>query len=110
MENIIINEKAKIANTLRIFKEQIALNTNKIKEEISDYEDFDDYEEAVEDDEDDLDYLKDININLTEEFTNFLIKYDIDYTPTINDTPKGPTVNGAPKKSQQQLLLMLQNG
>ena len=88
MENKIMNEKAIIANTLKIFKEQIALHSDKIKENTSDYEDFEDYEEAIEDDEDDLQYLENLNFNLIDEFTNFLIKYDIDYEPkeqTINE-------------------------
>ena len=93
MENKIMDEKSKLSNTLKIFKEQITLNSNKIKEEILDYEDFEDYEEVIEDDGDALQYLKDLNTNLIEEFTNFLIKYDIRYMPTINEfkfdhTPK----------------------
>ena len=82
MENMIMNEKAKIANALKIYKEQITLHIDKIKEEILDFEE---YEEAIEDDEDDLDYLKDWAINLIEEFTNFLIKHSIDYTKRTNN-------------------------
>ena len=82
MENMIMNEKAKIANALKIYKEQITLHSDKIKEEILDFEE---YEEAIEDDEDDLDYLKDWAINLIEEFTNFLIKHSIDYTKRTNN-------------------------
>ena len=82
MENMIMNEKAKIANALKIYKEQITLHSDKIKGEILDFEE---YEEAIEDDEDDLDYLKDWAINLIEEFTNFLIKHSIDYTKRTNN-------------------------
>ena len=49
-----MNEKAKIANTIKIFKEQIALLSDKINKGTSDCEDFEDYEEAIGDDEDDL--------------------------------------------------------
>ena len=60
MENKIMNEKAKIAKKLKIFKEQIALHSDKIKEYAPEYKDFEDYEEAIEDNEDDLDYLKNL--------------------------------------------------
>ena len=73
MENKIVDEKAKIADTLKIFKELITLHSDKIKYKSPEYEDFEDYVDAIEDDEDDLDYLKDLNFNLNEEFTNFLI-------------------------------------
>ena len=76
-----MNEKAKIANTLKIFKDQIASHSNKIKENTSNYEDFEDYEEVIKDDEDDLQYLENLSFNLT----NSLIKYDMDHVPRENE-------------------------
>ena len=90
MENKIVNEKAEIANALKIFKELISLHSDKIKD-LSSYEYyFHDIEEDIEDeDENDLDYLETLLVNLDEfknlkilkEFKNFLIEYNIDYTP-----------------------------
>ena len=75
MENTVINKKAEIANTLKIFTELISLHSDKIKN-LSSYEYyFQDIEEDIEDeDENDLDYLVTLHFNLFEQFKNFLIE------------------------------------
>ena len=81
MENKIMNEKVKIMNALKKFKEQIALHNHKIKEKALKILEgaFEKYEKATDEDEDDLEYLIDIAVCFDRLFQSFLNKYNIDY-------------------------------
>ena len=94
METKIMDEKAKIAYTHKIFKELISLYSDKIRD-LSSYDYyFQDIEEDIEDDDEkDLDYLETLHINIAEQFRNFHIEYNInqvpkDQQPIINNLEK----------------------
>ena len=112
MENQVINKKVEIADILKVFKELISLHSDKIKDLPSYEYYFQNIEEDIEDeDENDLDYLENLHFNLVEQFKNFFIEYNIDYTPknkqpiifqkksTINNNLKETTNNNNFKKS-----------
>ena len=69
MESKIMDEKSKIADILKVFKELISLHSDKIKD-LSSYEYCLQYiEENIEgEDENDLDYLETLHVNLVEEW------------------------------------------
>ena len=67
MESKIMDEKAKIAYTHKIFKELISLHSDKIRD-LSSYDYYFQYieEDIEDDDEKDLDYLETLHINIVE--------------------------------------------
>ena len=84
MENKIMNEKAKIAITLKKSREQIALHRHRISEKslgIIEIALDEKYEKATEDDEDDYEYSVDMAANIEKLFKSLLNKYEIDYAP-----------------------------
>ena len=89
-----MDKKAKIADTLKIFKELINLHSDKIKD-LSSYEYyFENIEEDIEDeDANELDYLETLRFNLFKLFKSFLIEYNINQVPIINNLKKQPTIN-----------------
>ena len=83
MENKIMDEKAKMANLLKIFKELITLHSDKITEKSLNIlkRAFVKYERATDKNKNDLEYLKDLVSGLNMTFKSFIDRYDIDYTP-----------------------------
>ena len=57
------NKKSEIINVIKVFKELLSLNSNKIKD-LSSYEYYCEYIEEDIEDEDNLDYLKGTLFNL----------------------------------------------
>ena len=78
-----MDKKAEITDVIKIFKELIILQSNKIKD-LSSYEYY--FENIEEDigDEDNLSCLKGIHFNLVLQFKDFLVEYNINYVITTD--------------------------